>query len=54
MTAEPQIDLKRLEHRLRTFENWPVQFIQPTDLASAGKIKNEIEKVSNFKLCHKF
>lgn len=29
-------DLKRLENRLSTFEHWPVQFIQPLELANAG------------------
>lgn len=39
MNSETQIDLKRLENRLRTFENWPVNFIQPAELARAGKIE---------------
>lgn len=38
MTSEPEIDLKRLENRLRTFDNWPVTHIQPAELARAGKI----------------
>lgn len=38
MTSESQIDLKRYENRLRTFENWEVNFIEKADLASAGKI----------------
>jgi hypothetical protein len=37
MSSEPEIDLKRLENRLRTFDNWPVTHIQPSELARAGK-----------------
>lgn len=40
MNTEPEPtqdnDLKRIENRLRTFNNWPLQFIQPTELARAG------------------
>jgi hypothetical protein len=30
-------DLKRLENRLKTFDTWPVSFIDKRDLANAGK-----------------
>lgn len=30
------IDLKRIENRLATFDNWPVRFIDKNDLARAG------------------
>jgi hypothetical protein len=32
------VDLKRVENRLKTFDNWPIGFIDKNDLASAGKI----------------
>ncbi|KAG5670141.1 hypothetical protein PVAND_000423 [Polypedilum vanderplanki] len=31
-----EIDLKRVENRLRTFDNWPIGFIDKSDLANAG------------------
>jgi hypothetical protein len=32
----PETDLKVHENRLRTFSNWPLEFITPQQLASAG------------------
>jgi hypothetical protein len=32
-------DLKRIENRLRTFDNWPVNFIDKYELARAGLLE---------------
>ena len=32
-------DLKIVENRLRTFDNWPVNFIDATELANSGMKK---------------
>lgn len=36
LTARPETDLKVIENRLQTYTNWPLDFIRPDQLASAG------------------
>ena len=36
-------DLKRIENRLRTFDNWPVNFIDKYELARAGLRQIELK-----------
>lgn len=36
LTTRPETDLKVIENRLQTYSNWPLDYISPNQLASAG------------------